>query len=182
MGRCLDLRGKRAVPEDAQRTDVLAARRPAGAARTTHAAFRIGIDRHPLTDRDATRVRADGADPPDELVAHHDAGVGRVTRRHVQDLQVGPADTARLHIDDDVVIGIDPWLGDVLELDDTVALEHGGAHQARLMQAGRRGGAAGERRDRPSASPAIPKISSVANSITVPTALTSGVTPNFTFV
>ncbi len=149
---------KRAVPEDAERTDVLAARRPAGAARTTHAALRIGIDRHPLTDRERHAAFAPTrADPADELVAHHDAGVGRVARRHVEDLQVGAADPARLDLDDDVVIGLDPGLRDVLELDDALALEDGGAHQARLMQAGRRGGAAGERRDRPSASPAMPE-------------------------
>jgi hypothetical protein len=33
-----------------------------------------------------------------------------VTGRDVEDLEVGAADAARLDVDDDVVVGLDPWL------------------------------------------------------------------------
>ena len=75
-GRRLDRAGKRAVPEDPERHDVLAARRPAGAARAADAALRVRVDGHALADREAVDAAARGPDAADELVAHDDAGIG----------------------------------------------------------------------------------------------------------
>ena len=109
--------------------DVLAARRPTGTARAAHAALGVGVDRHALADRQAVDAGADRLDPADELVAHHHADVRGMAGWHVQDLEVRAADPAGLDLDDDIVVGLDDRLWDVLELDDARALEHRGLHQ-----------------------------------------------------
>ena len=104
-----------------------------------------------------------------------------MARRHVDDLDVRAADPARFDLDEHLA-GSGFRLRDITDGQSTIALEDRGAHPAGHAGGAARGRRAGERRVRPRASPAIPKISNVAKSITVPTALTSGVTPNLTFV
>ncbi len=125
----LDVRRQRPVAEDPERRDVLATRRPTGTARAAHAALGVRIDRHALADRQAGDSGPDRLDPPDELVAHDDADVGGMAGWHVQDLEVRAADPARLDLDDDIVVGLDGRLGNVLELDDARAFEDSRSHQ-----------------------------------------------------
>ena len=177
LGRRLDRAGKRAVPEDSKRHSVLAARRPTGPARAADAALRIGVDGHALADREAVRVAAHGPDAADELVAHDDAGIGRVTRWDVEDLEVRAANSARLDLDDDIVGRLDDRFRNFFELDGAGAFEDSCSHQGRAGSAPRR---RPRRRACPRTSDATPKSRSVATSMIVATALMSGVTPNLT--
>ena len=122
---------------------------------------------------------AEGTDAPDELVPHDHAGIRRVPGRDVEDLEVAAADAAGLDLDDDVVAALDDRLGDLLELDDPAALEDRCQHQPAVRRRRIRPLA---RRKRPRASAASPSVPRVTTSMTVATAFTSGVTPNFTRV
>ena len=115
----------------------------------------------------------------DELVTQDHTRVRGVARRDVEDLEVAATDPARLDFDDDVVVGLDDRIRDVLEREDAAALEDRGPHQPACR---RRRIRPVNRRARPSATPARPSVPRVATSMTVATALTSGVTPNFTRV
>ena len=167
--------------EDAERADVLAAGRASRAARTAPAALRVGVDDDALADLERARARAapQRGHAADELVAQDHAGVRGVAGRDVEDLEVAAADPARLDFDDDVVVRLDDRLRDVLEGEDAGALEDRGPHQPACR---RRRIRPVNRRARPSATPARPSVPSVRTSMTVATALTSGVTPNFTLV
>ena len=178
VGRGFDQRRERPMAEHAERPHVLAARRASRPAWATDAAFRIRIDDHPLADRERVAPRPTGADAADELMPQDHSWIGGVAGRDVEDLEIAAADPARLDLDDDVVVGLDHGLRHVLDRQDARALEDRGLHQAACFRRRR----PVIRRARPRASAASPSVPRVTTSMTVATALTSGVTPNLTRV
>ena len=139
------------------------------------AALRVGIDDHAGPDRHGRDGLPHGRDPPDHLVPEDRAGSGRVAGWDVEHLEVGAADPAGLDLDEDVVGRRDRRQRTVLHHEPALAGEHRCEHQATSSRD----------RSRPRTARTVPastSSASVAPSITVAIALTSGVTPNLIWV
>ena len=120
----------------------------------------------------------DGPDAADELVAHDVAGVGGVARWDVEDLEVRAADSARLDLDDDIVVRLDVRLRYVLQHEPPSPVK-----TAASIRPASAATPARSRRARPrTIARETEESASVATSMTVATAFTSGVTPNLTCV
>ena len=104
---------------------------PALAARAALAAGDVRRHHDAIAGARARHVRADVGDDADELVAEHDARVGRVPRRVAQDLQVGAADAARLDVEHDVPGRSDARQRPLENLEPPRAREDCGPHRRR---------------------------------------------------
>ena len=120
--------GQRPVAMDPESHDVGAVRRTSGAAGVAPPALGVRVDDDAGADRGIADGRARGPDPADELVADDDRRRGRVTRRHVDDLDVRAAHAARLDLDEDLV-GPGRRVGNVPDDEPALSLEYRGTHQ-----------------------------------------------------